>query len=149
MKATDLMIGDWLRYSPKSISLNNNYGGPYRVEGISQDTISLGAKNYRFVVSDKEIDPIPITPEILENNGFKYKTTDWDVVYEGPHYGEYNLKKFHVLIGKKNITLASYYDYIGHGDVDAHGFAYINYVHELQHALRLCGLDELANNFKI
>ena len=149
MKATELMIGDWLRYSPKSISMNNNYGGLYRAEGVSQDTISLGAKNYRFVVSDKEIDPIPLTAEILEKNGFKYKTTDWDVVYEGPHYGKYNLKKFHVLIGKENVALASHYDYIGQGDVDAHVFAYINYVHELQHALRLCGLYEFADNFKV
>ncbi len=26
---------------------------------------------------------------------------------------------------------------------------YINYVHELQHALRLCGLTDLADNFKV
>jgi len=25
----------------------------------------------------------------------------------------------------------------------------VNYVHQLQHALRLCGLNELANNFKL
>ena len=42
------MIGDWVRYSPKSISQNNTYGGIYRVEGISQDTLTLGAKSYRF-----------------------------------------------------------------------------------------------------
>ena len=70
-------------------------------------------------------------------------------MYEGPCYGKYNLKQFHVLIGKENIILASYYDYIGRGDVDAHEFAYVNYVHELQRALRCCGLWDMANNFKV
>ena len=36
-------------------------------------------------------------------------------------------------------------------DEYTHSFLRINvfYVHELQHALRLCGLNELADNFKI
>ena len=134
MKANELMIGDKVM-----------------VKVLSQipDTYVLHTWTANDYSRDIQVKPIKLTPEILEKNGFKYKTTDWNVVYEGPHYGKYNLKKFHVLIGKENITLASYYFYIGHGDVDAHGFAQINYVHELQHALRLCGLNELADNFKV
>ena len=128
MKAAELMIGDWLRYSPKSISLNNNYGGQYRVEGVSQDTISLGAKNYRFVVSDKEIDSIPLTSEILEKNGW------WFDVEDTWWHNEVNFT-----IEKWNGRFQCY-------DINQ---IKLNSVHELQHALRLCGLDELADNFKI
>ena len=141
MKATELMIGDWLRYSPKSISLNNNYGGPYRVEGVSQDTISLGAKNYRFVVSDKEIDPIPLTPEILEKNGFGFvKSYDIRSVWNGQW----------IYKGLELATCCLNRDdnwpcFINIDDSNIK----CEYVHQLQHALRLCKLDELADNFKI
>ena len=143
MKVTDLMIGDLV-----CLKDDTQYEYPMKVDGILAHNISLEGEGF-LGDADEIISPIPLTAEILEKNGFKYKTTDWDVVYEGPHYGKYNLKKFHVLIGKENVALASHYDYIGQGDVDAHVFAYINYVHELQHALRLCGLNELANNFKL
>ena len=141
MKATDLMIGDWLRYSPKSISLNNNYGGPYRVEGVSQDTISLGTKNYRFVVSDKEIDSIPLTPEILEKNGIKKRRDEYAV------FGWEGMKQWYVTLE----DFKPQYDFwfITSSDRDLNISGQIRYVHQLQHALRICGLDELADNFKI
>ena len=132
MKATELMIGDWLRYSPKSISMNNNYGGLYRAEGVSQDTISLGAKNFRLVVSDKEIDPIPLTAEILEKNGWRHDTTNhmYDIwLHEDV---EFNIEKWNgkfICSDDNQIKLCS--------------------VHQLQQILRLCGLDGLADNFKV
>ena len=131
MKATELMIGDWLRYSPKSISLNNNYGGLYRAEGVSQDTISLGAKNYRFVVSDKEIDPIPLTAEILEKNGWEH-----DGIFMDKRIDE---NTFFSWAGKFGAELYQNNYYM----------CYCKYVHTLQHALRLRGFDELADNFKV
>ena len=145
MKCRETQFGDWCCNKHGFSMQITNVGGDYAYatwEGNEGDP-------WEFDDKDDQPQPIVLTPEILEKNGFKYKTTDWDVVYEGPHYGKYNLKKFHVLIGKENITLASYYGYIGHGDVDAHGFAQINYVHELQRALRCCGLWDIAENFKI
>lgn len=145
MKLTDLAILDW-------VLINNT---PHRIQAIDSIDAKILADDDLYYVgedrchSEDKIEGIPITPEILKKNGFKYKTTDWEAVYAGPHYGKYGLKKFHVLIGKENIILASYYGYMGRGDVDAHEFAYINYVHELQHALRLCGLNELTDNFKV
>ena len=146
MKATDLMIGDWVRYSPKSISLNNNYGGLYRAEGISQDTISLGAKNYRFVVSDKEIDSIPLTPEILEKNGFEmFKYDGWVHYYR--IFGNSVIPfVLHSMIGGE--MLSQEVDIFSTSTNTNRGID-VNYVHELQHALRLCGLNELADNFKV
>lgn len=86
------------------------------------------------------LEPIPLTSEILEKNGFKHYITeensdDFDN-REGDLY--YCLNK----------TADGYMSCI---DV-AHSFTIsglIKYVHELQHILRLCGLDELADNLKI
>ena len=141
MKATDFMVGDWLRYSPKSISLNNNYGGLYRAEGVSQDTISLGAKNYRFVVSDKEIDSIPLTPEILEKNGFCFvKSSDRDTVWNGWWIYK-NLELGTCCLDREG----NWPCYINIVDLNIK----CEYVHQLQHALCLCGFNELADNFKV
>mgnify|MGYP003291261488 CR=1 FL=1 len=68
-----------------------------------------------------DVSPIPLTPEILEKNGLGLKGQDMPII---------SLK------------------------IQGDGWwnkpcAYIKYVHEFQHALRLCGLNELADDFKI
>ena len=74
--------------------------------------------------------PILLTPEILEKNGFKYNdlpyAQEWEK-YGLSIYGE-NPKMINCGL---NIAMN------------------VTYVHQLQHALRLCGLDELADNFKV
>ena len=79
------------------------------------------------------IEPIPLTPEILEKNGFeKNKFVK--------SFSEYVLKK-----GESEIIVAR-------GEIEemwirrtlaerAYCLPYPKYVHELQHALRLCGID--------
>lgn len=39
--------------------------------------------------------------------------------------------------------------YIGYDDEGTYLSLYINYFHELQHALRLVGLNEVADNLKV
>ena len=140
METKELMIGDWIRYSPKSISLNNNYGGLYRAEGVSQDTISLGTKNYRFVVSDKEIDSIPLTPEILEKNGFVLHGKTYILKWRGAEIHWRKTDGYASITAPNNLKLEGWCS-------TSNG--YFCYVHILQHALRLCGLDELAENFRV
>ena len=78
-----------------------------------------------------QVKPIPLTTEILEKNGWERN-------------GIFMEKR----IGEN--TQLSWTDICG--AVLSQGRYYMcdcNYVHTLQHALRLCGFDELANNFKI
>ena len=62
MKATELMIGDWVKCSdPK----------PFRVEqldGVEEQVYGDDG----FYVDTADLQPIPLTDEILEKNGFKY-----------------------------------------------------------------------------
>lgn len=80
------------------------------------------------------LEPIPLTPEILEMNGFElcdgffYHRVD-----DNPHHYDFKLKK-----GCDSYTL-EYNTY----------HLPIRYVHRLQLALRLHGLNDLANNFKV
>ena len=64
MKATELMIGDWV-----CLKDDTKCEFPLKVDGVLTDDISLEGEGFLGGV-DGLIRPIPITPEILEKNGF-------------------------------------------------------------------------------
>lgn len=132
MKLTDLAIWDW-------VLINNT---PHKIQAIdSIDAEILADDNLYYVGEDRchsedKIEGIPITPEILENNGFiKVNSQRYDYGYPDTDcYVKVNPKKNMIHVNGRNANSNLY----------SHSF-----VHELQRALRLCGLDELADNFKI
>ena len=132
MKVTDLMLGDL-------ILINNT---PHRIEAIDGiDAEILADDNLYYVGEDRyrsedKIEGIPITPEILEKNGFiKVNSQRYDYGYPDTDcYVKVNPKKNMIHVNGRNANSNLY----------SHSF-----VHELQRALRLCGLDELADNFKV
>lgn len=76
--------------------------------------------------------PIPLTAEILEKNaypedGIWYSFGDF---YVAP-YGDCFVIHIHSYDDKRDFLCR------------------IHYIHEIQHALRLCGLNDLADNFKV
>lgn len=79
-----------------------------------------------------QVKPIELTPDILEKNKFIWTA-----------YG--------VIHGGEDITLVQSGDYwnVKPNQLSNDIFCSIWYVHELQHALRLCGLETLADNFKV
>lgn len=102
------------------------------VKHLNNPSRIKGAVDLTFA---KDFEPIPLTAEILEKNGivkvgrpYEYEDDDWIQRYK---YG---------------------YDFdMLHSTKD--GFLWkgvsLEYVHILQHALRLCGLTDLADNFKV
>ena len=125
MKATELMIGDLV-----CLKDDTNYELPLKVDGIIEDVISLEGDGFLGGI-DGLIRPIPLTPEILEKNGWK----ETEYCYE---YRDY-----------KNTIQCCLPDMIGRiNGVEIENFE-CEYVHQYQHLLRLCGLNELADNFKI
>lgn len=122
MKADELMIGD--RVQPCSRSY------PVQVESLSVDTINGDM--------DATFDPIPLTPEILEKNGFIIKHPESEKrTYWRDCAGQ--------IVGHKNRGLMLMEI---HGNPKKFGYfipyfkGHLYYVHELQHALRLCGIDK-------
>ena len=135
MKATDLMIGDWVCLKDDTKSEL-----PLKVDGVLTDDISLEGEGFLGGV-DGLIRPIPLTPEILEKNGFGFvKSSDRDTVWNGQWIYE-DLELGTCCLNRKG----NWPCFINMNDLNIK----CEYVHQLQHALRLCKLDDLADNFKI
>ena len=132
MKATELMIGDW-------VFVNNTTRKIQAINGIDNEMQADYNEYYvgedRYHTADK-IEGIPITYEILEKNGFiKVNSQRYDYGYPDTDcYVKVNPKKNMIHVNGRNANSNLY----------SHSF-----VHELQRALRLCGLNEIADNFKV
>lgn len=129
MNAKELSLGD---------KVYLNYGGIQEVAVITGlfedgDIQVLGQSAY-VDKAQADINPIPLTKDILKINGFEilYTITTSLVEYNGR------------VILTKNQGDSAYY-FASYGDYKI----CIMYVHELQNILRLCKLDELADNFKL
>lgn len=134
MKTTELMIGDWVmvKHAHREPSKERVYAvGVNYVLTKSETTVGFS-----------RISPIPLTPEILEKNGF----TDCE--------SDFSRNLYHYYLGEEcvitNLDLHIGSDgenyWINTSTVSVRPLLY---VHELQHALRLNRYKELANNFKI
>jgi len=141
MNANELFIGAHVKFLGKERKIKSI---------ITKDTgieISFYGKN-PVVVSLDEIEPIPLTPEILEKNGFKI---DKNETYCKMYFFACNL-------GKIPQTVVEFYFY-GEGvladtlfkcwtkpeSCDGENSIHIcdlKYVHHFQHALRLCGIEK-------
>ena len=77
----------------------------------------------RHPVSPLRLSGVPITPEILEKNGWKDDGYDW---YRLP------TKRAYLYITKDITTLGEFLVCVG---LDRHNLASINFVHQLQHLL--------------
>lgn len=75
------------------------------------------------------IEGIPITPEMLEKNGWKNDGYDW---YRLP------TKRAYLYITKDITTLGEFLVCVG---LDRHNLASVNFVHQLQHLLFGLGLN--------
>jgi hypothetical protein len=117
MKENEIMIGDW-------VYLVKDYG-PIKKEVLKLDGLDL----YRVFDGVLGVEPIPLTTEILEKNGFDF---DGNEIYK---LGNYQL-------------VIEYREGSIFGWIFCHK-KQLNYVHELQHILRLCRMNGMADNFKI
>lgn len=123
MKQNELMIGDWVKFpigyeKIQEISYQQEIGG-YCVWFAASATL--------FPCKIEDIEPIPITPEILEKNGF----TRYGQVYA-------NLQQW---VGKFGYKRKALVQDIRTGEWGTND-VWINYIHEFQHVLKLCRIDK-------
>ena len=146
MELTDLMVGDWVKVLPISHrveshydrieSIRKEYTGQVYIEGGYHDRDHKGIDDwFDWSVGLNDIAPIPLTTEILEKIGFEY-----DPYYHNWIYHEFTINYGHLIDEEDGDYL-----FIWAADTSMK----LTYIHELQHALRLCGLNELANNLKL
>lgn len=129
MKASELMIGDWVR-------MRLSFGTQWYIDKVGV----INPEN------EIEYEPIPLTEEILKANGFKQEPDGAYTWYDNVHIPE----QVYVAVSLRRDGSARIIDVHNHRKqffTDSIPYGYS--VHELQHALRLCGLNELAEKFKI
>lgn len=134
MKANELMVGDYLTFHDVQ---NDSTCPKLRVIVINEEDVYVS--NDGDPVADlcdpKDLAGIPITPEILENNGF---------TYVGKKVWQWEEKPFWVWWEEENHHLGIEIDDSSYDEEKSKTIMIIvqNFVHELQHALRLCGIDK-------
>ena len=131
MKVNELTIGSWV--------LGKYDNEPYQIKGISKTEDYIVAKVFEHGMWQKVdvFEPIPLTPEILEKNGFRV---------------EHNIG-FYALIGiDDRVQLQNDKEYMNSNNewyvhIDSEDYCTIancelTYVHELQNLLRLCKINK-------
>ena len=149
MKPEELQLKDWVCYS----KANKYYT---RVNEISHTEVPLddqwyieGMRNDNDKINPNAVEyfaveilsPIPLTPEILEKNGFEYIRFGYiekeeTCAIEALHQWRLENSRFALDDDSWWRSLKDYKHRVKFG-----GFP-LEYVHQLQHALRLCGIDK-------
>ena len=149
MKANELMIGDWVEFTSKYGYGTGQIAAIEPREGAAEPTTFSIIKNkqdgshFYVGVSKNCVRPIPLTAEILEKNGFKNDFYEEESVadYHTIRLEGYSLRHN---IGEVDGYLVTWCNGGINVTTDFHGCVQkdIPYVHELQHALRLCGIEK-------
>lgn len=136
MNANELMIDDWVFIRMNHTTKDYKQGDfiPHRVTG----DLYPNKRNERWTIALMTIEsnenyedfatPIPLTPEILEKNGF----IEDRYIRTGNKFYRHEQSGFRLKVG-----------------IDSDGNFYVfdnitiqcNYVHQLQHAMRICGIE--------
>lgn len=141
MNVKDLMIGDWVEvtYNHRKIKVN----------GVFVNAIDT--TNGISPLMGDEIIPIPLLGQIAECNGFEKMVLASDVTLWKKRIDEESTVTtielyFHV-VGEMVVNIIKSRKEAVNKNL--YHSCDIRNVHELQHALRLCGLNGLADNLKV
>ena len=135
MKTNELQIGDWAACEGKN----------GKVKELREHKLSLKTENSVMIVYYNNVKPIPITPEILEKNGFG-KTLDEDNVECYRYYscaadGYIKITLYDGGDGDWSLEIVNY-DKFNDKEIRYKNESSFLKVHQLQHALRLAGIDK-------
>ena len=134
MKPNEIMIGDWVRRRYITKPSGQEVVRDFRVDQIRRlfkdDEPDVWGDNGNMGTAE-QMEPIPLTPEILEKNGWENSAPGvWQKEYGGFIFyweegtGRFGMDDFRYLQEQWKIHLQ------------------IKHTHELQHALRLCGIEK-------
>lgn len=141
MKCQELMVGDWI---------TNRNGFPMQITNVGEDYVYATFEGnegdpWEFDDKDDQPQPIEITEDILRKNNWKVQGY---TLLPNEHY--------YVKDGGGNYLLLSQGAFSARfacREANDGVFSVVTvpckYVHQLQHLLRLFGLDELVDNFKV
>lgn len=145
LSVKELMVWDWCR---------DGHGYPMQITNVGEDYAYAtweGNEGDPWEYDDKydQLHPIEITRELLEANGWKRES------YMLPPFDSF-IRTYYFVKDEGNThlefkcnTLTIWFNYKENDGVYADILVPCKYVHQLQQVLRLAGMTELANNFKV
>lgn len=149
IKCRALMMGDWCC---------DKNGFQWQITGVGDDYAYAtfeGNEGDPWEFNDKEDQPegIPLTKEMLDANGFRYEK-DYGPFYRSILGSCYYMSEYYACVEWQETSEGRKIRYIdcGKREDGRENSATIRrefYVHTFQHALRVVGLSEIADNFKV
>lgn len=123
------MVGDWFRF--RYTIDGKEIVKTFRIRRTADDIGYVWGEGFGRMCVPERLEPIPLTREILEKNGFKYNPDAYAFpvpaeCYDFPLGQGFFIEQF--ADGTYRIT--------------DHCFVSFRYLHEFQHVLRLCGIDK-------
>lgn len=138
MNKYNFQVGDYCRHANGTIAI------VAKVEKDRGFACKIGNSEYLWSYNNR-FEPIPLTEEILEAIGFTmYYENSYQKIYSIFLNDDEDCVEYKFSIPSEDFHLLKIYL---QGGVAIN--IYTLYFHELQHALRLCGLTDLANNLKL
>lgn len=147
----ELMIGDLVNYRPgwineetNQVEYECNNGFPVKIEMLyysgGEWLVQYNdGENDGIEAAEYELFPIPITAEILEKNGFERGTYELPVSGKKiPKYSYAEVEGDIKEVALLPLTMNSTWSFSA---VDGTHIPVLQFVHQLQHALHLCGID--------
>ena len=129
MKAEELMIGDLLLCQDEKLILVS-------VKKFDLDAVRVKRKDGHVCnVAIDFLQPVPVIPMFLEKIGFKKKSDAWIFELESQDYILVQFDVDNITVQQTEISIANEI-YVRAKN--------IKYIHQLQHALRLCKIDKLT-----
>lgn len=132
MKANELMIGDWVKQKHSGLLL--------KVCAIEPPYVRADGEDGQF--HEDTIEPISVTEEMLEKNGFtKRKDVQWVIEKKrivgccGQTCGNTNPMVYVIWVDKGYMGIVNYHPEATITKAGSH-------VHKLQQCIRLCGIDK-------
>lgn len=116
MKQNKYIPGDWVKY------IGNNSPRYVQIWQVRENFLFL--ESGYGIVNFSEVEPIPLTPEILEKNGWKWSEEHEEFASSSSKIAIYPESDYYVISGL---------------------YVKIRYVHQLQHFLFGLGLDSNFN----
>ena len=144
MKCKELMVGDFCR---------SGHGLPMQITNVGDDYAYATFEGnegdpWEFDDKDEQPQPIEITYDLLKANGWKVLIDEYAVTCDLCCVYESNSVLLEWDKSRKILTI--WCDWIkGNGRKSADIIIPVKYVHQIQQVLRLAGMTELANNFKV
>lgn len=130
MKASDICVGDWVEDGYKKVQVTS-----ITCDGIVETTAAIS--------NIEVVEPIPLTEDILVKNGFEkaYTKVHGIMVDENLWFGHIGANYVELRL-EGNVAIWKDYDEKADGLYSNYLFPLPTSVHQLQHLMRLCGIEK-------